>query len=141
MKRPLPLLLWLLLALVMVGLPLGYLFLGQRHHSLSLQGPCRQQSTPCRLIGDDLEVQLRITPHLIELLSSRPLVAATAQPIFETGDPPTITLYSGADRHHWAAASADELAEFPGEAIELRLTLQSRNATWTATLTAEPHGN
>lgn len=138
--KPLFIALFALLALLLLGLPLYHLF-ATPAITLELQGDCRQGPPGCLLKSGDMEVRLVVGSNSLRLHSNQPLASASVQLRYEEDSPAPLKMYSVGHRREWAAASAEPLAEFPGEALSLELTLLRDDRFYTANLTAEPHGN
>lgn len=138
--RKIAIALFALLTVLLLGVSL-YHFLASRSHPLELQGQCRQGPSGCRLKGEGLEARLVVESHSLRLYTSQPLSGASVQLVYEEQSPPPLKLYSVGHRREWAAASAEPLAEFPGEAVTLELTLILSDQIYTTRLTAEPDGN
>lgn len=134
--------LFALLAVPLLGLPLYHLLTSQSR-PLELQGQCRQGPPGCRLTGEELEARLVVESNSLRLYSSQPLSGASIQLLYEDEEqsPPPLKLYSVGHRREWAAASAEPLSEFPGEATTLEITLILDDRLYTTRLTAEPYGN
>lgn len=128
--------LFLLLLAVLLGIPAYHGLFGTTSHRLQPRGDCLQGITACVLEDEQLTLQLAVGTHSVKLHASQPLNGVTLRIVHETGALPPVEMYSVGDRREWVAASAESLAEFPGETIELQLTARRDDQLFIGTLHA-----